>query len=242
MIDPTFWEDEEIGTKWSHSARLFYIGLWNFSDDEGRFKAHPALLKAQIFPYETDIQIVKLKKEVSNKVQWYEVNGSQYGFLLNFLKHQRIDRPTASKLPIPPPINEGSTNTQRDVLANISKVNISKVKPSFPFKEIWNNYPSKIGSKRAEKSFKASVKNEKDWLDIQTALKNYCASESVAKGYVQNGSTWFNNWRDWIVSPEKKKTGKQYPAYKPTETIDPKERKKVADMIHNTAKKMGQEK
>lgn len=114
MIDPEFWSDEEIGT-WSYAARLFYIALWNFSDDEGRFKAHDALLKAQIFPYDDRIDIQKLKIELSNKVQWYEVGQLKYGYLRNFLKHQSLDRPSKSMLPEPPPFDEPSTNTLRDL-------------------------------------------------------------------------------------------------------------------------------
>jgi len=128
MIDPEFWSDEEIGG-WSPRSRLFYVGLWNFSDDEGRFRAHNVLLKAQIFPYDTRIDMNKLKKEIEGKVIWYEVNGCQYGYIKNFLKYQRIDRPTKSKLP-PPPIqfDEGSTNTRRGLVPNIIEDNISKDK------------------------------------------------------------------------------------------------------------------
>ena len=127
MIDPEFWSDEEIG-QWSFSARLFYIGLWNFSDDEGRFKAANALLKAQIFPYDDKMDIEKLKKELNHKVQWYEVDNLQYGFLCNFNKHQRIERPTTSKLPIPPQITDNSPNNQRTLTPNIREENIREVK------------------------------------------------------------------------------------------------------------------
>lgn len=127
IIDPEFWSDEEIG-QWSFAARLFYIGLWNFADDCGRFKAHNDLLKAQIFPYEKKLDIDKLKKELNHKIQWYEVDGLQYGYIRNFLKYQRIDRPTDSKLPKPPPFAEPSTTPQRVVVPNISKDNISKDK------------------------------------------------------------------------------------------------------------------
>ncbi len=61
IIDPEFWSDEEIG-QWSFPARLFYIGLWNFADDSGRFKAANALLKAQIFSYDKKLDVKKLKK------------------------------------------------------------------------------------------------------------------------------------------------------------------------------------
>jgi len=126
MIDPEFWSDEQVG-KWSFQSRLFYIGLWNFADDEGRFKSNDALLKAQIFPYDKKININRLKQELGNKIQWYESEGSQYGFIRNFLKYQKIDHPTESKLPVPPPfIPESSPNVQGDVPPNIIEVNISK--------------------------------------------------------------------------------------------------------------------
>jgi len=66
------------------------------------------------------------------------------------------------------------------------------------FEEIWTKYPNKDGKKASERYFLASVLNENDWKDIQTALKNYLASERVKKGFIKNASTWFNNWRDWV--------------------------------------------
>ena len=73
----------------------------------------------------------------------------------------------------------------------------------FDFESLWSKYPNKDGKKVAERHFKASVKNEKDYKDIQTALENYIKSDSVAQGFIKNGSTWFNNWRDWITPPKK---------------------------------------
>ena len=127
MIDPEFWSDEEIG-RWTHQARLFYIGLWTFSDDEGRFKANDALLKANIFPYDTRVNIKKLKQEISKKVQFYIYKDSQYGFVCNFLKYQVINHPTKSKLPPPSELSEDSLSPTVEVPPNLKEVNISKDK------------------------------------------------------------------------------------------------------------------
>jgi hypothetical protein len=70
---------------------------------------------------------------------------------------------------------------------------------SFDFDSLWLTYPSKDGRKAAERSFRASVKTDADWRDINTALGNYLQSERVKKGYIKNGSTWFANWRDWVT-------------------------------------------
>jgi len=74
---------------------------------------------------------------------------------------------------------------------------------SILFEEIWGRYLRKIGKKAAERHFRASVKTKKDWKDINKALDNYLKSERVLKGIIQDGSTWFNNWRDWIDYKER---------------------------------------
>jgi hypothetical protein len=69
----------------------------------------------------------------------------------------------------------------------------------FDFDLIWTMYPRRIGRRDAEKHFRATVKTQDDFETMQKALKNYI---EYIKGkdprYIQHGSTWFNNWRDWI--------------------------------------------
>ncbi len=66
------------------------------------------------------------------------------------------------------------------------------------FEEIWAKYPNKDGKKAAKSHFDSSIKTKQDWQDINKALTNYLKSEKVLKGYIKNGSTWFNNWKDWV--------------------------------------------
>jgi len=74
----------------------------------------------------------------------------------------------------------------------------NNIPPPGAFDAVWAAYPKKIGMKVALTHFNASVKTMTDFLDIQKALDHYRKSERVRNGYIQNGSTWFNNWRDWI--------------------------------------------
>ena len=69
---------------------------------------------------------------------------------------------------------------------------------AFDFNSIWIKYPRRTGRKKALACFKSSVKTEEDFINIQKALDNYISSKRVFSGFVQAGSTWFNNWRDWI--------------------------------------------
>lgn len=90
-------------------------------------------------------------------------------------------------------------------VTNITEHNITKhiYGQKFPFGEVWDKYPRKVGRKAAEKSFTASVKTEQDFIDINAAIENYKKSSTVKSGFIQHGSRWFANWRDWVVNPEK---------------------------------------
>lgn len=68
------------------------------------------------------------------------------------------------------------------------------------FEEVWQQYPSirRIGKKLALTHYMASVKNDEDQIRILKALTHYKASSEVSKGFIQNASTWFNNWPDWV--------------------------------------------
>jgi len=70
------------------------------------------------------------------------------------------------------------------------------------FERVWLRYPNKDGKKQAFRHFSASVKTVNDLSKIIQALGNYLISANVKKGFVKNGSTWFNNWRDWIEPSE----------------------------------------
>ncbi len=71
------------------------------------------------------------------------------------------------------------------------------------FETIWKRYPVKDGKKVARKSFDSSVKNKSDWQLINKALDNYLAHLKVTTWKTpKNGSTWFNNWQDWIDREE----------------------------------------
>lgn len=100
----------------------------------------------------------------------------------------KIDNRVVSKL----------IHTKETITKEIKHMSIS-----FDFESLWKLYPRPIGKKLAMKHFKASVKNEQDYQNIQQALNNYLHSKTVLVGdeqYIQHGSTWFNNWRDWIVN------------------------------------------
>jgi len=88
------------------------------------------------------------------------------------------------------------------------------------FNDLWNGYPSKIGRKAAERHYHSSVKTKEDMKNIQIALSSYKNSKRVKDGFIMNGSSWFNNWKDWVeykepVAQVEKEEKPKFVDYKP---------------------------
>lgn len=100
-VKPEFWTDEKV-VELSPMARLLFIGLWNFADDEGRMIYSPKRLKMQIFPADVcDLPALVGEIRGRNLVIVYNVKGCEYLQITGFSKHQKVDKRTASRLPPP---------------------------------------------------------------------------------------------------------------------------------------------
>jgi len=97
--------------------------------------------------------------------------------------------------------SEGSQLTTKQQLNKLT----NKQYIAQAFEELWLEYPKKLGKKQAQRHFMASVTSEEDVENARQALINYknsryCIEEEGR--YIKHGSTWFNNWADWITNPE----------------------------------------
>lgn len=109
-VKPEFWKDERLARCLSREARLVYIALWNESDDEGRLRGNRDYLHGALFPYDPGDWFDKAMGEIveSGRGVEYRDDGDSYLHLPKLLKHQRINRPTKSALPVPPSLTEPS--------------------------------------------------------------------------------------------------------------------------------------
>lgn len=103
-IKPEFFRDPDTTGRWPAELKLFYIGMWMFADDEGRFPWEPDLIAADLYPYERGADVAGLLTQLrdAGRALRYEAGGRAYGFLPKFSRHQKINRPTPSRLPPPP--------------------------------------------------------------------------------------------------------------------------------------------
>ena len=108
-IKPAFWADQTIQRQ-ELGVRLTFIGLWSHADDAGRIEGDPVLLRSRIHPCDPKVTQGAFNKwlatlEDLGRIQRYEVAGFPYILVPNFLKHQRINKPSESQIP-PPPFTE----------------------------------------------------------------------------------------------------------------------------------------
>ena len=82
-------------------------------------------------------------------------------------------------------------------LARSSSSNRSKYKGDF--ESAWNLYPNKTGKTKALQHFKSTVRCKEDEDNLLSAMKGYIKHLEVETWKKpQNGSTWFNQWKDWV--------------------------------------------
>lgn len=105
-VKPDFWGDPKT-SRVSRDARLLFLGLLNESDDEGRQLGSPRRLAGVLFPHDDDVSTAHIKRwldelETQKFIRRYQADGTAYVLICGFLKHQAINRPTASRFPSPP--------------------------------------------------------------------------------------------------------------------------------------------
>lgn len=107
-IKPEFPHSESMG-EISRDARLTFILLWTLADDSGRLRGNSRMLASLLYPYDNDapelIDGWLCELESQRCLVRYKADGSSYIQIYNWLIHQKIDKPSKSKIP---PFDESS--------------------------------------------------------------------------------------------------------------------------------------
>lgn len=109
----------------------------------------------------------------------------------------------ASQLHMPIEDENENKDINKDINTTILNTNIYIT----VFEELWSKYPRRQGKKAAFKHFNSSIKSDQDVQLIQKALNNYITYIEINKTeekYIKHGSSWFNNWQDWVEYKQNK--------------------------------------
>lgn len=219
MIDPNIWESEDF-SQLSLLGKILFIGMFSLADDEGRGKANPAYIRSKVFPYETEkVRLADIKTALSEigrsmSVVFYADNGASYYALSNWMKWQKIDKPTPSAIPAPPDktgvseqFDEDSSRTSRGLvedsprtsrgLAEDSRLNKNKNmnknmnrkenthnSARERFPEFWTLYPKKAAKPDAERAWN---KLNPDESTVNLIIEDVCRRREGPEWQRENG-------------------------------------------------------
>lgn len=103
-IKPEFPQSQSM-SRVSREARLTFILLWPQCDDHGKFRGASRMLASLLYPYDDDapnlIEGWLAELEGQGCIERYQVDGNDYLRVTNWVDHQRVDKPSASKFPNP---------------------------------------------------------------------------------------------------------------------------------------------
>jgi hypothetical protein len=112
-VKPEFWQ-HPVMSRLPYDTRILALGLLNLADDEGYFSADPDYIRGAVLFREDSSNVRRMLDELSRSA-WITLCGTAerpIGRVVNFRKHQRVDRPQPSRLK-QYALDESSTNDRR---------------------------------------------------------------------------------------------------------------------------------
>ncbi len=100
-IKPEFWRNRSLASL-SPFTRLVAIAILNVADDDGYFEADPLLIRGDVFPFQEDSRSITVALRELAGIGYVAFRTSKekgvIGCVVNFRKHQVINKPSASRL------------------------------------------------------------------------------------------------------------------------------------------------
>jgi hypothetical protein len=162
----------------SRDARLTFIQLWTLADDAGRLRGNSRMLASLLFPYDDDAKkliegwLGELEREKC--IDRYVIEDTAYIQIRNWLDHQKIDKPSASKLPpfdetsrkVASPREVSSGDLDLDQGSGSGSPRVVEQKLDGPVERVFDHWQAEFGKRKA-------VLDPKRRRAIQQALKAY---------------------------------------------------------------------
>lgn len=213
FIDTEIWDKEKFNNC-TPEIKLLSLFIFSKCDCIGVFKMAPVIINAYMGFKVSEEKIMNIPFEIMKlKDSFFLKNfcDFQYGELKKECKPHKKYISELKKIGLYNYVLKGyrkGINTLQEKEEEKDKEKEKERGKGFDFKKgfdfIWDYYPRKDGRKQSFRHFKATVKTDQDFVNIKQALKNYLFNlekNSTEPQYIKKGSTWFNNWEDWINCP-----------------------------------------
>ena len=218
-IKPEFWRSQDISTL-PRDARLLFIGLWSYVDDNGVGVDRLSVIAADLFaddlaenPRDTLAYVSGglQKLAEANLIARYKVGNKAFLYVNTWDSHQRIDKPNKARHPLPT-----SENAEpRETLATPSRDSSETPAPGAgeqgnrgtgeqasteadTFDQWWATYPRKEAKGAARKAYQAALKKTThDTLQaaVEARLPEWGRTD---RKFIPLPSSWLNaeRWGD----------------------------------------------
>lgn len=217
-IKPEIRRDRKLA-RVSRESRYTFVLLWTVCDDQGFFLAEPRQLLGDLYPHDKDVDEAQLEywlAELSPFLEFYDHEDGRIGRVCNWLKHQKIDKPSRSFLAslvddLPRQPREGFASESRGSPETSPDRSLeSRSLESRSLDLLWadfrNVYPKRSGGNRtgeAKKRFRARCKEGIDpqvLVERAQAYASYCdASGKTGTEHVAQMATWLGpNYEGWM--------------------------------------------
>lgn len=227
-IKPEFPHSESMG-RVSREARLLFVLLWTLADDSGRLRGTSRMLASLLYPYDEDAGkhidgwIADLERE--RCIVRYVVEDTSYVQVCNWLKHQKIDKPSPSKIP---PFVEGSRILAEGSRTFVGGLDLEGIGsgPGSPssddaapkpeqktlradalgesdprFDEFWQAYGRKGSRKQSLAQWRKLRPTDALAAEVTSKARDYRTAFAGEPRYQKDGQRWLRDegWKDEIM-------------------------------------------
>lgn len=226
-VKPDFFQSRTIAAL-PLSARLTFIGLWTYVDDEGRGVDECRLIKAAVWPLDDEMTPERVEADLKALTEarlvtrYTAADRKSYLFVTNWLEHQRFGHRGSSKFPAPAvrrhtgshrsgsgatPENTGATPGGKEQGKEQGKERITEASASGVasplFEHAWRLYPRRPNNNRqkAWRAWQARVKAgeaESAMLDGTRAYAAFVAREQTQPRFVKLAATFYGPDRPYL--------------------------------------------
>lgn len=217
-IKPEFPQSESMG-RISREARLLFILLWTICDDAGRTRAASRMLASTLYPYDDDVPkrigawLAELEAE--HCIRLYHVEGDTYLEIVKWLKHQKIDRPSPSRLPQFDEASRAFASIPRgsdadlvpgpstlDLVPSTAQNANAGSSSRGDFEIFWLHSPRKVGKGSARKAYRKALTKTSPEILLAGITAHAVAMSGKDETYIPYPATWLNQerWNDQPAS------------------------------------------
>ncbi len=163
MVNAKLWDDMDLAEQFPALGMMFYgIVLPQAAEDSGCLEDDMRLIKKYFFANDPSVTVTLLSQwrdalVASGKLFAYQADGKRYLWMANFLTYQKVPRPSAPTLPLPPwltytpPTNRGSgVYMVTGTLAAPESLDVSPSSPEVTPSDFESGGDDELGKKKEE--------------------------------------------------------------------------------------------